>query len=127
MWDQRCHAVIVGGSLVGLSMAIALGVGTSPVTVLGRTSGRRYQGGGGVGVDLGLPSQVTGLAGGPPVCHRWTIVLCPLGASWVAELRGPSAALLDVPYHRMPLEGAGLEVLGDRGPVETRLRLTTLD
>ena len=54
--------VVVGGSLVGLSMAIALARRGAAVTVLERTPRAGFEGGGGLGVDLGLLARVTGLA-----------------------------------------------------------------
>jgi 2-polyprenyl-6-methoxyphenol hydroxylase-like FAD-dependent oxidoreductase len=63
----RC--VVVGGSLVGLSTAIALSRQGISVTVLERSPTRAFDGGGGLGVDVGLLREVTGLAGEPPVLH----------------------------------------------------------
>jgi 2-polyprenyl-6-methoxyphenol hydroxylase-like FAD-dependent oxidoreductase len=63
------RAVIVGGSLVGLSTAIALARHDISVIVLERTGTTDYPGGGGLGVDLGLLAQVTGLPGHPPICQ----------------------------------------------------------
>src|SRR5271155_5905345 len=60
--------LIVGGSLVGLCSAIALARRGAHVTVLVRTPRGRYEGGGGLGVDVGLIAEVTGLGESPPVC-----------------------------------------------------------
>src|SRR5580658_8792468 len=65
----RSRVLIVGGSLVGLSSAVALASRGASVTVLERTDDTDYVGGGGLGVDVGLLTEVTGLAGSPPVCH----------------------------------------------------------
>jgi 2-polyprenyl-6-methoxyphenol hydroxylase-like FAD-dependent oxidoreductase len=61
--------VVVGGSLVGLSTAAALARRGVLVTVLERTDQSGYVGGGGLGVDVSLLSEVTGFAGSPPVCQ----------------------------------------------------------
>jgi 2-polyprenyl-6-methoxyphenol hydroxylase-like FAD-dependent oxidoreductase len=63
----RC--VVAGGSLVGLSAAIALSRPGMDVTVLERSPARAVAGGGGLGVDVALLQQVTGLRGEPPVLH----------------------------------------------------------
>jgi 2-polyprenyl-6-methoxyphenol hydroxylase-like FAD-dependent oxidoreductase len=63
------RVVVVGGSLVGLSAAIALAHRGARVTVLDRSHGSGYEIGGGLGVDVDLLTQVTGAAGSPPVCH----------------------------------------------------------
>ena len=63
------QCVVAGGSLVGLSAAIALsGLGIT-VTVLERTPSRAAAGGGGLGVDVALLAQVTGIDDEPPVVH----------------------------------------------------------
>jgi flavin-dependent dehydrogenase len=62
------QVAVVGGSLVGLSMAIALAHAGASVTVFERTPHGGYEGGGGLGVDVDLLTEVTGLAGSPPVC-----------------------------------------------------------
>jgi 2-polyprenyl-6-methoxyphenol hydroxylase-like FAD-dependent oxidoreductase len=62
------HVLVVGGSLVGLSTAASLAHRGATVTVLERTAHTRYEGGGGLGVDVDLLTDVTGLTGGPPVC-----------------------------------------------------------
>ena len=79
------QVVVVGGSLVGLSMAIALAHGGASVTVLERTPHAGYEGGGGLGVDVDLLTSVTGLVGGPPICQgidRATTAW-PLLAGWL--------------------------------------------
>jgi 2-polyprenyl-6-methoxyphenol hydroxylase-like FAD-dependent oxidoreductase len=63
----RC--VIVGGSLVGLSGAIALSRLGFTVTVAERSPARAVDGGGGLGVDVDLLRRATGLAQQPPVLH----------------------------------------------------------
>ena len=64
---MRC--VVVGGSLVGLSTAIALARLGMEVTVLEQSPSRAADGGGGLGVDVALLGQVTGIAEEPPVLH----------------------------------------------------------
>jgi 2-polyprenyl-6-methoxyphenol hydroxylase-like FAD-dependent oxidoreductase len=61
--------LIVGGSLVGLSSALALARIGAHVTVLERSGPGAHEGGGGLGVDVALLRRVTGLDGAPPVCH----------------------------------------------------------
>lgn len=61
--------LIVGGSLVGLSSALALAHAGAHVTVLERSSAAMREGGGGLGVDVELLGQVTGIDSAPPVCH----------------------------------------------------------
>ncbi len=81
------RVVVVGGSLVGLSMAIALARRGATVTVLERTPSAGYEGGGGLGVDLDLLTRVTGLTDRPPVCQgrdRATTAW-PLLAGWLEE------------------------------------------
>ena len=81
----RARVVVVGGSLVGLSTAIALARQGATVTVVERTGTAGYEGGGGLGVDLALLARVTGLAGHPPVCQgsdRATTAW-PLLAEWL--------------------------------------------
>jgi 2-polyprenyl-6-methoxyphenol hydroxylase-like FAD-dependent oxidoreductase len=63
----RC--VVAGGSLVGLSAAIALSRLGMDVTVLERSPARAVDGGGGLGVDVTLLRQVTGIGEEPPVLH----------------------------------------------------------
>ncbi|MGD0377003.1 MAG: FAD-dependent monooxygenase [Streptosporangiaceae bacterium] len=63
----RC--VVAGGSLVGLSAAIALSRIGMDVTVLERSPARAVDGGGGLGVDVALLRQVTGIREEPPVLH----------------------------------------------------------
>jgi 2-polyprenyl-6-methoxyphenol hydroxylase-like FAD-dependent oxidoreductase len=66
---RRVQCVVVGGSLVGLSAAIALSRLGLDVTVLERSPARATDGGGGLGVDTGLLRQVTGIGEDPPVFH----------------------------------------------------------
>jgi 2-polyprenyl-6-methoxyphenol hydroxylase-like FAD-dependent oxidoreductase len=66
---RRVLCVVAGGSLVGLSAAIALSRAGMDVTVLERSPARAVAGGGGLGVDVTLLQQVTGLRGEPPVLH----------------------------------------------------------
>jgi len=63
------HCVVAGGSLVGLSAAIALSRLGFEVTVLERSPSRADDVGGGLGVDVSLLRQVTGIDGEPPVVH----------------------------------------------------------
>jgi 2-polyprenyl-6-methoxyphenol hydroxylase-like FAD-dependent oxidoreductase len=63
----RC--VVVGGSLVGLSTAIALSRLGFAMTVLEQSPARAVAGGGGLGVDVALLREVTGLRADPPVLH----------------------------------------------------------
>src|SRR5271154_3797715 len=63
------HVVIVGGSLVGLSSALALDKAGVRVTVLERSDADVHEGGGGLGVDVELIRQVTGTTNSPAVCH----------------------------------------------------------
>ncbi|MGO9784759.1 MAG: FAD-dependent monooxygenase [Streptosporangiaceae bacterium] len=63
------QCVVVGGSLVGLTTAIALsrlGIG---VIVIEQSPSRAVAGGGGLGVDVALLQQVTGIPAEPPVFH----------------------------------------------------------
>ena len=61
----RC--VVAGGSLVGLSAAIALARLGSEVTVAEQSPARAVDGGGGLGVDVDLLREVTGINADPPV------------------------------------------------------------
>src|SRR6202453_4327505 len=63
----RC--VVVGGSLVGLSTAIALSRLGFEVTVAEQSPTRAIDGGGGLGVDVALLREVTGIDADPPVLH----------------------------------------------------------
>jgi 2-polyprenyl-6-methoxyphenol hydroxylase-like FAD-dependent oxidoreductase len=63
----RC--VVVGGSLVGMSAAIALSRLGFQVVVAERSPARTADGGGGLGVDVALLRQVTGISSDPPVLH----------------------------------------------------------
>ena len=66
---EALDCVAAGGSLVGLSAAIALsGLGIN-VTVLERSPSRAVDVGGGLGVDVALLQRVTGIDGEPPVVH----------------------------------------------------------
>ena len=102
------RAVVVGGSLVGLSMGVALARQGAVVTVLERTPHAGYEGGGGLGVDVDLLHLVTGLAGSPPVCQgidrattAWTLL-----AAWL------EAQALKVPAVEV-LRGAEVVDVGD--------------
>jgi 2-polyprenyl-6-methoxyphenol hydroxylase-like FAD-dependent oxidoreductase len=64
----RASIVVVGGSVVGMSAALAARRTGADVSVLER-SPAGAAGGGGLGVDVTLLRQVTGLPDGPPVCH----------------------------------------------------------
>jgi 2-polyprenyl-6-methoxyphenol hydroxylase-like FAD-dependent oxidoreductase len=69
---SACRAlscVVAGGSLVGLSAAIALSRRGITVTVLERSPSRAGTDGGGLGVDVALLQQVTGMDDDPPVVH----------------------------------------------------------
>jgi 2-polyprenyl-6-methoxyphenol hydroxylase-like FAD-dependent oxidoreductase len=59
--------VVAGGSLVGLSTAIALSRIGFEVTVAERSPMRAVDGGGGLGVDVALLREVTGIDADPPV------------------------------------------------------------
>jgi 2-polyprenyl-6-methoxyphenol hydroxylase-like FAD-dependent oxidoreductase len=67
--ERPVQCAVVGGSLVGLSAAIALSRLGIDVTVLERSPARADDGGGGLGVDVALLGQVTGISGQPPVVH----------------------------------------------------------
>jgi glycine/D-amino acid oxidase-like deaminating enzyme len=66
---RPAQCVVVGGSLVGLSAAIALSRLGMEVSVLERSPARAGDGGGGLGVDVALLRQVTGIGEEPPVLH----------------------------------------------------------
>jgi 2-polyprenyl-6-methoxyphenol hydroxylase-like FAD-dependent oxidoreductase len=61
--------VVVGGSLIGMSAAIALSRLGFQVVVAERSPARTADGGGGLGVDVALLRQVTGISSDPPVLH----------------------------------------------------------
>jgi 2-polyprenyl-6-methoxyphenol hydroxylase-like FAD-dependent oxidoreductase len=63
----RC--VVAGGSLVGLSSAIALSRLGMEVTVLEQSPATAVDGGGGLGIDTALLRQVTGIREEPPALH----------------------------------------------------------
>jgi 2-polyprenyl-6-methoxyphenol hydroxylase-like FAD-dependent oxidoreductase len=65
--DRPLQCLVVGGSLVGLSAATALSRLGMDVTVLERSPGPAIDGGGGLGVDVALLGQVTGIREEPPV------------------------------------------------------------
>ena len=67
--DGAPRCVVAGGSLVGLSVAIALSESGVSVTVLERSPSRAESGGGGLGVDVALLRRVTGIDDEPPVVH----------------------------------------------------------
>lgn len=79
------RVVIVGGSLVGLCIAVALARRGVHVTVLERTPQGRYEGGGGLGVDVTLLASATGLTERPPVCwgRDRATTAWPLLADWL--------------------------------------------
>ena len=66
---RALSCVVAGGSLVGLSAAIALSRRGITVTVLERSPSRAGTDGGGLGVDVALLQQVTGIDDDPPVVH----------------------------------------------------------
>jgi 2-polyprenyl-6-methoxyphenol hydroxylase-like FAD-dependent oxidoreductase len=67
--DRAPRCVVAGGSLVGLSAAIALSSLGINVTVLEQSPSRAIAGAGGLGVDVALLQQVTGVDDEPPVVH----------------------------------------------------------
>ena len=67
--SRSVRCAVVGGSLVGLSTAIAVARLGMNVTVFERSPARAVDGGGGLGVDVALLRQVTGIAEDPPVLH----------------------------------------------------------
>jgi 2-polyprenyl-6-methoxyphenol hydroxylase-like FAD-dependent oxidoreductase len=67
--DRAPQCVVAGGSLVGLSAAIALSPLGISVTVLEQSPSRAVAGAGGLGVDVDLLQQVTGIDDDPPVVH----------------------------------------------------------
>ena len=69
MVSRSVRCAVVGGSLVGLSAAIALSRLGFGVAVAERSPARAVDGGGGLGVDVALLRQATGIAGEPPVLH----------------------------------------------------------
>jgi 2-polyprenyl-6-methoxyphenol hydroxylase-like FAD-dependent oxidoreductase len=69
--DSPCtcfQVVVVGGSVAGMSVALAARRTGATVTVI-EQGPAGAAGGGGLGVDVALLRQVTGLPGSPPVCH----------------------------------------------------------
>src|ERR1700691_2842892 len=66
---QPIRCVVAGGSLVGLSAAIALSRLGFGVIVAERSPARAVDGGGGLGVDVALLREVTGIDAEPPVLH----------------------------------------------------------
>jgi 2-polyprenyl-6-methoxyphenol hydroxylase-like FAD-dependent oxidoreductase len=84
------RVLIVGGSLVGLASAIALARRGAAVTVLERAGEVARTLGGGLGVDVELLQQVTGLEDEPPVCwgidratSAWALL-----TEWLTEQAG---------------------------------------
>jgi 2-polyprenyl-6-methoxyphenol hydroxylase-like FAD-dependent oxidoreductase len=69
MRSRAVRCTVVGGSLVGLSAAIALSRLGFDVTVAERSPVRAVGGGGGLGVDSALLRAVTGIDEEPPVLH----------------------------------------------------------
>jgi 2-polyprenyl-6-methoxyphenol hydroxylase-like FAD-dependent oxidoreductase len=67
--DRPVRCVVAGGSLVGLSAAIALSRLPIEVTVAERSPAPATESGGGLGVDVALLRDVTGIAAEPPVLH----------------------------------------------------------
>lgn len=67
--SRAVWCAVAGGSLVGLSAAIALSRLGIDVTVAERSPARAVDGGGGLGVDVALLRQVTGIGEEPPVLH----------------------------------------------------------
>ena len=67
--DTPLRCAVAGGSLVGLSAAIALSRLGIDVTVFERSPATAVEGGGGLGVDVTLLGQVTGIGEEPPVLH----------------------------------------------------------
>ena len=67
--DRAVRCVVAGGSLVGLSSAIALASQGMDVTVLEQSPSPATESGGGLGVDVALLQEVTGIRLDPPVLH----------------------------------------------------------
>src|ERR1700678_91524 len=66
---QPIRCVVAGGGRVGLSAAVALSRLGFEVTVAERSPARAVDGGGGLGVDVDLLREVTGIDADPPVLH----------------------------------------------------------
>src|ERR1700678_2377928 len=67
--DSPVRCVVAGGSLVGLSAAIALSRRGLDVIVAERSPARAVDGGGGLGVDVDLLREVPGIDEAPPMQH----------------------------------------------------------
>jgi 2-polyprenyl-6-methoxyphenol hydroxylase-like FAD-dependent oxidoreductase len=65
--DVTREVVVIGGSLVGLSSALAMSRAGIQITVLERSPRMQSSAGGGLGVDRPLLQRVTGRSDGPPV------------------------------------------------------------
>src|ERR1700679_471460 len=65
--DTLLRCSVAGGSLVGLSSAIALSRLGFAVPVQEQSPARAVDGGGGLGVDVDLLREVTGINADPPV------------------------------------------------------------
>lgn len=67
--SEPVRCIVVGGSLVGLSAAIALSRVGFDVTVTERSPAPVTESGGGLGVDVALLADATGITADPPVLH----------------------------------------------------------